>query len=344
MTPAERRLTQQARAELAALAYPDRSWVRPVSYNGQPCLDVLIIGGGQSGLAIAHGLRRDHVTNIAILDARPAGQEGVWEHFARMSELRTLKQQNGIEFGQPSLSLRAWYQARFGTESWQALTRIPRQHWMAYLRWYRQTLDLPVENNVTVTDIRPGPAAGLVTVETSSGTRLARSVVLATGFEGGSVLRLPEVITPSLPPDRYDHACTPIDFTRFQGKRIGILGHGASAFDAAVVALQSGAQSVDLCFRRTALPVVNPHRHLDAPGLMAHWPALNDQTRWNIARHMRQFDQPPGVSSFHAAIKLSGFRMHPDSPWQTISLDGSTICVTTPHRQFHFDHLISATG
>jgi cation diffusion facilitator CzcD-associated flavoprotein CzcO len=344
MTPAEQALAEQVRMERAALAYPDRSWVTPRTVDREPCLDVLVIGGGQSGLMIAHGLRRDGVPNVTVLDARPRGQEGVWEHFARMTQLRTPKAQNGIEFGLPSLSLRAWYQARHGEAAWQQVTRIPRLDWMAYLRWYRAVLDLPVENDVTVTDIRPGPRDGVLAVETSRGIRLTRLVVLATGFEGGGTWRVPPVVASALPPDRYDHACTPIGFERFRGKRIGILGHGASAFDAAVVALQTGAASVDLCFRRKALPVVNPHRHLDSAGMMAHWPALNDRVRWNIARHMRIFDQPPGVASFEAAIALPGLRMHASSPWNEVSLDGPDIRVETPRQSFRFDHVICATG
>jgi cation diffusion facilitator CzcD-associated flavoprotein CzcO len=344
MTPAEQALAEQARTELAALAYPDRSWVRPVMVDGEPCTDVLVVGGGQSGLAIAQGLRREGVFNVAVLDARPAGQEGVWENFARMTELRTPKVQNGIEFGQPSLSVRAWFEARHGVAAWDRITRIPRQDWMAYLRWYRATLDLPVENDVTVLDIRPGPLHEVLAVETSRGAHLARSVVLATGFEGGGAWRVPPLVAAALPAGRYDHACTPIDFQRFRGKRIGILGHGASAFDAAVVALQAGATSVDLCFRRAQLPVVNPHRHLETAGMMAHWPALSDRVRWNIARHMRLFDQPPGVASFQAATALPGFRMHAASPWDEISADESSIRVATPRQIFHFDHLICATG
>ena len=344
MTPDERALMEQARRELQTLSYPDKAWVRPLAVDGVTATDVLVIGGGQSGLTIAHGLRRDGVRNVAVLDARPAGLEGPWEYFARMSELRTPKTQNGIEFGQPSLSVRAWHAARFGAAAWETFTRIPRRDWMAYLRWYRETLNLPVENGVTVTDIRQGPRPGVVAVETSGGVRLARNVVVATGFEGTGVWRIPAVVTDSLPRDRYDHACTPIDFERFKGLRIGVLGHGASAFDAAVVALQSGAASVDLCFRRASLPVVNPHRHLDAPGLMAHWEALSDRVRWNIARHMRVFDQPPGVASFETAITLPGFRMHAGSPWESVRLDGEDIVVTTPRQVFRFDHVICGTG
>jgi cation diffusion facilitator CzcD-associated flavoprotein CzcO len=340
----EQALAAQARAEAELLAYPDRSWVEPVSVDGVPCADVLVVGGGQSGLVIAHGLRRSGVTNVAVLDSRPAGQEGVWEHFARMHELRTPKYQNGADLGQPSLSVQKWFQARYGLEAWDRVVRIPRHDWMDYLRWYRDTLDLPVENDIAVVDIGPGPRPGVLAIETSRGLRLARSVVLATGFEGGGAWKIPDAVTAALPPDRHDHACTPIDFARFRGQRIGVLGHGASAFDAAVVALREGAASVDLCFRRPALPVVNPHRHLESAGMMAHWPALSDRTRWNIARHMRLFDQPPATGSYNTAMSLPGFALHAASPWDDVTLDGTAIRVTTPRRVFLFDHVICATG
>jgi cation diffusion facilitator CzcD-associated flavoprotein CzcO len=311
---------------------------------GRPCADVLVVGGGMTGLAVAYGLRRDAVHNVAVLDENPVGQEGVWENFARMPELRSPKAQNGMDFGQPSLSVQKWFQARHGEAAWDRISRIPRQDWMAYLRWYRATLDLKVENEVKVTAIGPGPQAGVVAVETSKGVRYARSVVIATGFEGGGRWHVPEVVSTALARDRYDHACTKFDFGRFRGQRIGILGHGASAFDAAVVALQAGAARVDLCFRRRALPTVNPHRHLEGAGLMANWPYLDDAIRWKIIRHMRQFDQPPAQASLAAACALPGFFMHAGCPWDAVALDDGAIRVGTRRGTFEFDHLICATG
>ena len=42
------------------------------------------------------------------------------------------------------------------------------------------------------------------------------------------------------------HAAADIDFGKLKGRRIGILGHGAGAFDCAGMALAAGAASVDL--------------------------------------------------------------------------------------------------
>jgi hypothetical protein len=67
-----------------------------------------------------------------------------------------------------------------------------------------------------VVDIRPGE--GMVAVDTvregRTQTRLAQVVVLASGFVGGGRWRVPDFISASLPPDRYDHTNGPIDFAR----------------------------------------------------------------------------------------------------------------------------------
>ena len=41
--------------------------------------DVVIVGGGQSGLAAAYGLFREQVKNIVVLDRQPVGSEGPWK-------------------------------------------------------------------------------------------------------------------------------------------------------------------------------------------------------------------------------------------------------------------------
>jgi len=343
------RLEAVAREDLALLSYPAKEWVKPApERDGQHVYDVLIVGAGQTGLAISHSLIRQGVTNILVLDKNPEGYEGVWDDFARMETLRTPKALCGIELGTASLSVQRWYIAKHGQEAWDAIQRIPRLEWMDYLRWFRRLLDLPVRNDVQVSDVRDG-SDGIVLVDCMEGekreTLAARYVVLATGFDGAGRWAVPEVITDNLPPERYSHSNGPIDFAALKDKRIGVLGHGASAFDASAAALEASAASVDLCFRRKRLPVVNPHRHLETAGSLAFFPELSDATRWAIAKHFKTVDQPPAHSGFYAATKFADFHIHTDAAWEAISLDGDgAIRVTTPHETFTFDHLIPATG
>jgi cation diffusion facilitator CzcD-associated flavoprotein CzcO len=86
--------------------------------------DVVIIGGGQSGLGAAFGLLRERISNLLILDENPAGFEGPWDTYARMATLRTPKHLGAIEQGVASLSFRAWWEAQHGGEDWEALGKI----------------------------------------------------------------------------------------------------------------------------------------------------------------------------------------------------------------------------
>ncbi len=284
--------------------------------------------------------------SIALFDSAPAGSEGPWTTFARMEELRTPKTLIGAEFNVPNLSVRRWFETRYGREEWHALGRIPRTDWKDYLDWYASVFGISIINDTRVTDI--SPQGNLIAVTTLCNGKiektLARAVVLATGFDGAGGWQVPSFISEALPRELYDHTNGPVDFERLKGKRIGVLGHGASAFDNAIKALQTGAASVDLCFRRQRLPRTNPHRALETPAMMTHYPDLADLTRWQIARFFRKSDQPPPVRSFETALAMPGFRLRPATPWLSVAERDGEIRVETPQGELAFDHLLLATG
>lgn len=84
----------------------------------------------------------------------------------------------------------------------------------------------------------------------------ARKVVLANGIDGSGRWDVPEIIRSQVAPHLYAHTHDPINFDTLAGKRIGILGAGASAFDNAIVALESGASEAHLFFRREQYPIL----------------------------------------------------------------------------------------
>jgi cation diffusion facilitator CzcD-associated flavoprotein CzcO len=341
------RLAEQARHDLDSLAHPSATWVRPVADTlGRKVYDVVIVGAGQAGLIVGLALQREGVRNVLLLDRNPAGYEGPWDTFARMEVLRTPKTLVGAELGIPSLSVRSWFEARYGAEAWQQITWIPRRDWMAYLRWYRGIADLVIRNEVSVVGIAPLGKVLAVQTKTASGSTavLARRIVIATGHDGGGVWAVPGMVSDALPPHAYTHSNVPIDFARLAGQRIGILGHGGSAFDAGLAALQAGAASVDLCFRRPQLPVVNPHRWLEWSAVLAHYGELDDRTRWNVGRHFDLEDQPPPRHTFDRARAEPRLRIHGHSPWREVAWNGAEIEVKTDRERFTFDFVICATG
>lgn len=336
-------LERRVRHDLACLDYPGAPWTAPrAGPGGEPVLDVLIVGGGQSGLAAAFGLRRERIHNLLVLDENPAGLEGPWETYARMVTLRTPKQLTSIDFGVPSLTFRAWWEAQHGAAGWEALDKIPRQDWMGYLRWYRRVLDLPVRNDARVVRIEPGPCFRVYLDDGE--ILLARKVILATGIQGGGAWHVPEFIEKSLPAHRYAHTSQAIDFAPLAGKRIAILGGGASAFDNAQHALGQGVAEVHVFVRRQALPRVNPIRHMEMSGLIGRFSGLDDARKYAVIASFLERNQPPTNDTFARAAAYPGFRLYLGAPWLSVADGPDGVTVTTPQGAHGFDFLVVSTG
>ena len=354
MTPSSlAELEDMVRRDLDLLRYPSRPWLTPrETSTGKYILDVLIVGGGQSGLAVAFGLLREKVDNILVLDSQDAGREGPWSNFARMRTLRTPTYLTGPDGGIPSLTVRAWYEAQHGANSWESLRFLPKNLWMEYLVWFRETLALPVENNSHAGALQWDekencwrvPITSTITKSTRTETLYARKIVLATGIEGSGYWQTPAHVADAVPQRLRAHTHQDIDFDALRGARVGILGAGACAFDNAAVALETGAASVDQFFRRKEMVRVNPYRWAEFVGFLKHHADLPDADRWRFIRQIVHRGQLPPADTYRRATQLPGHRLHPGSPWHNVETIGETVQVTTPAGTFDFDFVIAGTG
>ncbi|WP_431285215.1 NAD(P)-binding domain-containing protein [Humitalea sp. 24SJ18S-53] len=326
--------------QLDLLNLPAKAWLTP-----KPgVVDVAIIGGGLSGLCAAAALRFIGLGNIVLLDRAPAGREGPWVTYARMRTLRTAKEITGPALGVPALTPRAWFEAQFGARAWTALDRIPRAMWMEYLVWYRRVLDLPVRNDTEVTAITPQPDGLLALgIAGQAAPVLARRVVLATGLDGLGAPYVPPVVK-GIDRRFWAHSADDIDMTALVGKRVGVVGAGASAMDNAAAALEAGAASVDLLIRRDAIPRMDRLGAIAGRGTAYGFQDLPAEVKWSLFRQAQQAQLPPPRHSVLRVSSHANARFHVGSPIEALSVRAGALLARTPKGDVALDFLIFATG
>lgn len=347
MSDALTKLEACVRADLAMIAHPGAAWLEPkTAPDGKPALDVLIIGAGQSGIAIGFGLMRSRVGNILLIDKAEEGKEGPWLTYARMPTLRSPKDYTGPDLDIPSLTYQSWHEARFGKESWQTLDLIPRTHWAEYLLWLRRTLGLPVGNGCELLEIAPAADGLLAARVKQSGaveTLYARKIVLATGQEGTGGWMIPEPLR-NLPASSVATVADDIDFEGLRGKRVAVIGAGASAFDNAATALEADASEVHLLCRRGQIQVIQPYRWLTFRGFLRHLSDLDDAWRWRFMRKVLEMREGFPQATYDRCARHPNFTLHEGAPVEAASETGKAIELQTPRGAITADFVICGTG
>lgn len=338
-------LEQRLRQDLEWLEWPAKDWVPPREQDGQRVRDVVVIGAGMCGLAAAAALKGLGLSNMTVLDRAPAGREGPWLTYARMETLRSPKQLTGPALGLPALTFRAWYEAQFGRAAWEALGKIPRPMWMDYLVWYRKVLQLPVENEVSLEAILPQGGLLALTVSGPAGSRtiFARHLVLATGRDGLGGPWAPPIAS-GVDRSFWAHSADEIDFAALKGKRVGVVGAGASAMDNAATVLEHGAAGLDLFVRRKELPRINKFTGIGSQGVVHGVAGLPDEWKWRFFDYALKAQTPPPRDSTLRVFRHANARLHLGSPLLAIEERDGALALTTPKGVHHLDFLIFATG
>lgn len=340
-------LPKQDRAlirDLILINYPPSDW-RKGKINSESTYDVVIIGAGMAGLAAGAALYKEGIFHIKLFDQASVGLEGPWVTYARMKTLRSSKDVMGPALEIPHLTFHAWFEALFGAELWKQLEKIPNELWMEYLNWYRQIMGLSVENHCKLIDIIPikegfelrfDRIGQFVKVK-------ARKVILATGRAGFGGPSFPKFIE-NIPKSVYAHTTDQINFESLKGRRIGIIGVGASSFDAAAAALEAGAESVDLIMRRDQLPNINKFSSLPYKGFNHGYFKLNDEMRWNFMCEAFKAGIPPPIEALKRVEQYTNLRILSNTNIFSAQFNNSKIQLQTNRETYSYDFLILGTG
>jgi cation diffusion facilitator CzcD-associated flavoprotein CzcO len=338
-------LEARFRQDLTWLELPPKSWVIQRQHDGEPLLDVAIIGAGMAGLTVAAALKFLGIRAVNF-DRASEGLEGPWATTARMETLRSPKQLTGPCLGFSSLTFRAWFEAQFGADAWQALDKIPRLQWMDYLRWYRRMVQPEVRNEHEILAVQPH-ADGRVSLRVRHAGREsmmhARRVVLATGRDGLGAAWYPDFAR-HIPAHLRAHSSDELDYSRLRGLRVAVIGGGASAMDCAATALEIGAQSVDLLIRRRELPRVNKGKGSGSAGMTHGFVDLPDEWKWRIRHYVNEQQTPPPRGSTLRVSRHANARFRLGACIDEVQTDGRTVTLHTPRGVFEFDFVLFSTG
>jgi cation diffusion facilitator CzcD-associated flavoprotein CzcO len=345
-------LTAQTRRALRWVGRPP-DWVRPrtdVDHN------VVVVGAGQTGLGIAFGLRRKGIGRVSLIDGAEPGHAGIWRHIARMHQLRSPKMLPGPDLGNPELGFRGWYETLNGAAAFDALERIPRLAWADYLAWYEQVTEADVRYRTRLIAIEPaGEVLRLhLQVDGTPRTETTRKVVLASGFAGAGGAHVPDILR-GLPAGLWSHTHASLDYSPFRGKSIAVIGAGASAFDAAAVALEHGAREVHLYSRRSFIDypvpgVVRPIGPTSQPGVRGHANVIElayelpEEVRWRDHRSRENFVASVPLDSLQRAVAFRNFHLHLESPWTRAVPGSGGVVAQIKGRRQRFDHVIAGSG
>lgn len=340
-------LEKQVSSDLEKINIPSRPWVLH-SVNPKDCaiLDVAIIGGGMAGMTAALALMKEGIINIKIFDENNAGSEGPWSTYARMNILRSPKAYMGPAYGIPSLTFRSWYEAQYGTESWDKLHNIPTNLWGHYLQWFRAVLKLPIENKMTLTHINPSQELLELTFQKDDGQSyvvLVRKVVLATGRDGCGQVTFPECMK-GISRELYAHSKEIINAQSLVNKRIAIIGAGASSFDAAAMALENGAKSVEMIVRRSEIPRVNKFARFVFSGMANGFYGLSDEIRCSFFAEALLEGIPPPKETLDRIKDFNNLHMHYNTTLHNVVEDREGMFLFTNKGVLSVDFIIFATG
>ncbi|MFP3712121.1 flavin-containing monooxygenase [Puerhibacterium sp. TATVAM-FAB25] len=201
-------------------------YIEPVDWAGQ---DVVVIGSGPAGLACAAELGALGVSVVVLEKGETIAAAWATRH-------------DGLRFNTSRL-----HSALPGAPFPRSFGQFPsRDQYVGYLKAYAQDRGVQVELGCEVVGLEPGHGGGWV-VDTVTGRRLARHVVVATG-----IYRDPVIPSWARGADRGIPVMHSVEYRNavpFEGRDVVVVGAGSTGMEMAWELAQAGAGAVYLSVR-----------------------------------------------------------------------------------------------
>ncbi|SHN23402.1 ArsO family NAD(P)H-dependent flavin-containing monooxygenase [Chitinophaga sp. CF418] len=169
--------------------------------------DVIVIGGGQSALAVAYYLKRTRLRYVLLDKETAAG--GAWQHVWDSLTLFSPAQWSSL----PGVIMNG------GSDKYPT-----RNETLQYLRDYESRYQFPVKRPVEVLEVRK--ENNLFILSTSQGTYISKAVISATGNYSHPII--PDIPDKSLFKGTVIHSADYRGPAAFAGKRVVVAGEGNS--------------------------------------------------------------------------------------------------------------------
>jgi hypothetical protein len=320
-----------------------------------PTVDIAIIGAGPYGLSLAAYLRRSN-RSFRVFGA----PMHFWaHHMPRGMRLKSEGFASSLFDPDAKFSLEAYCKENHLPYADIGLP-VPIETFIAYgLEFQRRYV--PQVENVQVTSLSKCAREFELTTEAGEIAR-ARQVVVAAGIM--NFAHVPSLLA-GLPEEMVTHSSQHSDLSRFQGRRVAVVGAGASAVDCAALLIQAGAE-VELVARRRTMEFHDPPKeprslfdNLKAPrsGLGVGWRSrmscdvpllfhsLPQSLRLRaVDRHLGPApcwfvrDAVVGRVPMHLGVTLTGASAQRNRLRLTFGLD------SREESRLEVDHVIAATG
>jgi cation diffusion facilitator CzcD-associated flavoprotein CzcO len=154
---------------------------------------------------------------------------------------------------------------------------------------------------------------------------------------------MPEFIA-QLPEHLRAHAADPIDFSRLAGKKVAVVGVGASGGDNAICALEAGAESVHMFCRRDTHRRQQVYRWCITAGFMRHFRDLDDAWRWRFMQYILNIRMGMPPETWKRVSSFDNFKLHTNADWRGATARGDKVEVDVAGELFEADFVIAATG